>query len=57
MSTRLDGSRAAPRAALIGDLDEDQLPLVRLPGGVELRAPSLGELARSLGMGGELAMT
>jgi thioredoxin reductase (NADPH) len=44
-------------AALIADLDEEQLPLVRLPGGIELLAPSTGELARSLGVGRELDMT
>ena len=31
------------------------LPLVRLPGGVEMRAPSPGELSRALGIGRELA--
>jgi thioredoxin reductase (NADPH) len=30
-------------------------PLVRLPGGVELRAPSVGEVSRALGIGRELA--
>ena len=33
---------------------EEELPLVRLPGGVELRAPSDGELSRALGIGLEL---
>ncbi len=33
----------------------DALPLVRLPGGTELRAPSAGELLRALGIGLELA--
>ena len=31
------------------------LPLVRLPGGVELRGPSIGEVSRALGIGRELA--
>jgi thioredoxin reductase (NADPH) len=31
-----------------------ELPLVRLPGGAELRAPSLGEVSRALGVGREL---
>jgi thioredoxin reductase (NADPH) len=35
--------------------DPDGLPLVRLPGGVELLAPSNGELLRALGIGRELA--
>jgi thioredoxin reductase (NADPH) len=30
-------------------------PLVRLPGGMELRAPSVGEVSRALGIGRELA--
>src|SRR3954454_10476419 len=30
-------------------------PLVRLPGGVELRGPSVGEVSRALGIGRELA--
>ena len=34
---------------------EDVAPLVRLPGGTELRAPSPGELLRTLGIGRELA--
>jgi thioredoxin reductase (NADPH) len=35
-----------------GDVDE---PLVRLPGGTELHAPSTGQLSRALGIGLELA--
>jgi thioredoxin reductase (NADPH) len=35
-------------------LDAASLPLVRLPGGVELRAPSTGEVNRALGIGREL---
>jgi thioredoxin reductase (NADPH) len=34
---------------------EDALPLVRLPGGLELHAPSTGEVLRALGIGAELA--
>jgi thioredoxin reductase (NADPH) len=41
-------------AALIADIEEDRLPLVRLPGGAELRNPSHGELSRALGIGLEL---
>ncbi|MGN6275939.1 MAG: FAD-dependent oxidoreductase [Solirubrobacterales bacterium] len=39
--------------ALVGVAPEE-LPLVRLPGGAELRAPSDGELSRALGIGLEL---
>jgi thioredoxin reductase (NADPH) len=35
--------------------DLDDLPVVRLPGGVELRNPANGELLRALGIGRELA--
>src|SRR5919197_2340114 len=35
-------------------LDAASLPLVRLPGGVELRGPSTGEVNRALGIGREL---
>src|SRR5262245_61224912 len=38
-------------------LDEAELPLVRIPGGGELRAPSPGELSRTLGIGLELAQS
>jgi thioredoxin reductase (NADPH) len=41
-------------AALIDALEPAQLPLVRLPGGAELRHPSNGELSRALGIGLEL---
>ena len=34
---------------------EGELPLVRLPGGGELRAPSTGQVSRALGIGRELA--
>jgi thioredoxin reductase (NADPH) len=42
-------------AALIAGLDAALLPLVRLPGGVELRGPSTGQVSRALGIGRELA--
>src|SRR4029077_8094668 len=35
--------------------DASALPLVRLPGGIELRAPTTGQLSRALGIGRELA--
>jgi thioredoxin reductase (NADPH) len=51
----LEHSDDADTAALIEGLASDQLPLVRLPGGVELRGPSPGELMRALGIGLDLA--
>jgi len=42
-------------AASVAHLDPAEIPLVRLPGGHELRAPSNGELSRALGIGLELA--
>ncbi len=41
--------------ALLAPLAADELPLLRLPGGQELRNPSAGELSRALGIGLELA--
>jgi thioredoxin reductase (NADPH) len=41
-------------AALVEQLDPADIPLVRLPGGGELRGPSNGELSRALGIGLEL---
>jgi thioredoxin reductase (NADPH) len=42
-------------AELLAGSDATRLPLVRLPGGLELRAPSTGEVLRALGIGAELA--
>lgn len=42
-------------AALIDALAPAEVPLVRLPGGMELRNPSSGEVSRALGIGLELA--
>jgi len=42
-------------AALIDALGPRDLPLVRLPGGIEMRNPSGGEVSRALGIGLELA--
>ncbi len=42
-------------AALVEGLDPASLPLVRLPGGVDLRGPSTGQVSRALGIGRELA--
>jgi len=38
----------------VAGLDASQLPLVRLPGGLELRGPTPGEVLRALGIGREL---
>ena len=51
-SARTDDPAAA---ALVAGLDEGSLPLVRLPGGAELRGPSPGEVSRALGIGRDLA--
>jgi thioredoxin reductase (NADPH) len=50
-----DPERDAEAAKLLSDVRADELPLVRLPGGLELRAPSTGEVWRALGIGLELA--
>ena len=42
-------------AALLEQLDPAEVPLVRLPGGTDLRNPSNGQLSRALGIGLELA--
>jgi len=41
-------------AQAVAGLEESEMPVVRLPGGGELRAPSDGELSRALGVGLEL---
>jgi thioredoxin reductase (NADPH) len=41
-------------SALVAELQEGELPLVRLPGGTDLRNPSNGQLWRALGIGLEL---
>jgi thioredoxin reductase (NADPH) len=41
-------------AAALADLAPEEIPLVRLPGGAELRRPSNGQLSRALGVGREL---
>jgi thioredoxin reductase (NADPH) len=51
----LDPAEDADAAKLLERLEPEELPLVRLPGGVELRRPSNGELSRALGIGLELA--
>jgi thioredoxin reductase (NADPH) len=41
-------------AAAVEGLDEAKLPVVRLPGGVEMQGPSPGEVSRALGIGRQL---
>jgi len=53
--TPRDPAADAEAATLIEALREEELPLVLLPGGAELRRPSNGELSRALGIGLELA--
>ena len=52
----LDTDRAEHADALvrIAGLADDEIPLVRLPGGPELRNPSAGEVSRALGIGLDL---
>ena len=54
--TWLDTDRAehAEAVAQIAGLPDDEIPLVRLPGGPELRKPSAGEMSRALGIGRHL---
>ena len=54
--TWLDTDRAehAEGLAQITGLADNEIPLVRLPGGPELRNPSAGELSRALGIGLDL---
>ena len=51
----LDPEENEDAAALLAELGPDEVPLVRLPGGAEMRRPSNGELSRALGIGLELA--
>ncbi len=53
--TWIDPAKGAPAGATVGGPDAAELPVVRLPGGAELRNPSNGELSRALGIGRELA--
>jgi thioredoxin reductase (NADPH) len=49
-----DPERDEAAAAVVAEVDADSLPIVRLPGGAELRAPSAGQLSRALGIGLDL---
>src|SRR5262249_51996597 len=42
-------------ARIVEGMEFSLLPLIRLPGGVELQAPTNGELSRALGIGLQLA--
>ena len=44
----------AEAAGLLAGLPESEVPVVRLPGGLELRGPSHGEISRAIGVGLEL---
>jgi thioredoxin reductase (NADPH) len=50
-----DPERDPSAAELVAGVAAESLPLVRLPGGLELHAPSAGEVLRALGIGAELA--
>jgi thioredoxin reductase (NADPH) len=52
--TWVEPSESEEAARALDGLEPGEIPLVRLPGGVELRAPSDGELSRALGIGLEL---
>lgn len=51
----LDPEEDEGAAARLEGLPADEIPLVRLPGGIELHRPTNGELSRALGIGRELA--
>jgi thioredoxin reductase (NADPH) len=52
--TWLTPAESEEAAALIEAAAPDEIPIVRLPGGGELRRPSNGQLSRALGIGLEL---
>ncbi|MCW3056233.1 MAG: hypothetical protein JWO21_202 [Solirubrobacterales bacterium] len=52
--TWITPAESAEAAALLAALEPADIPLVRLPGGGELRGPTNGELSRTLGIGLEL---
>jgi thioredoxin reductase (NADPH) len=53
--TWIDPAKSAPAGVAVDAPDPAVMPVVRLPGGAELRNPSNGELSRALGIGRELA--
>ena len=50
-----EGADDPAAATQVAGLDAASLPLVRLPGGAELRGPSIGQVSRALGIGRELS--
>jgi thioredoxin reductase (NADPH) len=50
-----EGANDPAAAALVEGLDAASVPVVRLPGGPDLRGPTTGEVSRALGIGRELA--
>ncbi len=54
-NTWIDPAESVETAALVEAAGDEELPLVRLPGGHELRRPSNGELSRALGIGLQLS--
>lgn len=52
--TWTDPAESEEAARALEGLEPAEVPLVRLPGGAELRAPSDGQLSRALGIGLEL---
>ena len=52
--TWLAPAESEEAAALVEQAGPDEIPIVRLPGGGELRGPSNGQLSRALGIGLEL---
>jgi thioredoxin reductase (NADPH) len=53
--TWVDPAKSAPAGVAADARGPAEMPVVRLPGGVELHNPSNGELSRALGIGRELA--
>jgi len=52
--TWLSPEQSEAAATALAGLAPEEIPLVRLPGGAELRGPSNGQLSRALGIGREL---
>jgi thioredoxin reductase (NADPH) len=52
--TWTDPAENEEAARALEELEPEAIPLVRLPGGIELHAPSDGQLSRALGIGLEL---
>ena len=50
-----EGQQDQEARDLVSDLAPEEIPLVRLPGGTEMKAPTYGEVWRALGIGRVLA--